>query len=769
VSAHVVPKALSFSGSAAPSGFEDDDKTTLESGWEEEASTTVEQGDVAEKLRALNLELPRRTITNVTSTQAGLDEPTIDDQRANAGLSMITPPSIMARLIITQGNDRGQEIEIIPGKTYTIGRAIDNDIVLTDIAVSRKHFDLRFERGAWVVADRGSGNGTLVNGSVEDQPFMLANGDQIEIGNTTFRFDHPGSPPRASAFDNRPTNGFHGAQTFETEMLEEEPSTVAGKPLRESARVETPQPAPLPPRPKTVPPPAPRPRTVSNPPPAPPVSFAPPAPAPLPAALAPTVAPHQGMQAIQPSMLHGMAQQSAHPGALPTTIPGQGPPMQPSPPHVQALPFTYPNVADHAQHMQHGHGKLMVASGMAPRDATATAHVPPTPYSNGIGFPASGFTQPPSISRRAKLVLAGAGLALAAAITTIAIIKAAGGGDDAPEAEADITDKGVEVRPIESPTQPADPPKADPPKADPPKVANDPPKTEPAKADPPPEVDPPKADPPKADPPKIEVAADPPEPDPPKADPPKADPPKVANNPPPKVDPPKVTKRDPPKADPPKVTKRDPPKADPPKVTKRDPPKADPPKRVAVAAVDTDSTKTTAAALFRGRKFNDAAKLLRATASKSSGSDVTELKTLAGLYEQFGRAFNVGMAPQTQPDDAWNRLNSAKSFDKEAVFHGEIDARLGEIASKAALRFVSTKQFFKAAQAVRLAERSGATSSTGIVRSAISDHAGELYAQAEREISSKPRDAKVKLRQIKSLVDAKNPWYVKADKLLKSS
>src|SRR5262249_46530927 len=139
VSAHVVPKALS------PFSDTDDEKTTIESGWEEEASTTVEQGEVQEKMRALGLEA--KTITgpsgsNSTNISTGVDEPTVDDQRANAALSLITPP-MLARLVITGGNDAGQEIEIQPGKNYTIGRGIDNDLVLTDIAVSRKHFDVR--------------------------------------------------------------------------------------------------------------------------------------------------------------------------------------------------------------------------------------------------------------------------------------------------------------------------------------------------------------------------------------------------------------------------------------------------------------------------------------------------------------------------------------------------------------------------------------------------------------------------------------------------
>ncbi|HMG57821.1 MAG TPA: FHA domain-containing protein, partial [Kofleriaceae bacterium] len=171
VSAHVVPKAPSFSTD------DEEEKTTIESGgWEEEASTTVEQGEVAEKVRALALGAasPARSNTAITSTNGSTvtDEPTVDDQRAIAAVALLPPPSV-ARLVITQGNDTGQSIEVHPGKTYMIGRGIDNDLVLIDIAVSRKYFDLRNDNGTWVLADRGSGNGTLVNNRLEDAPFML--------------------------------------------------------------------------------------------------------------------------------------------------------------------------------------------------------------------------------------------------------------------------------------------------------------------------------------------------------------------------------------------------------------------------------------------------------------------------------------------------------------------------------------------------------------------------------------------------------------------
>src|SRR5882724_7124133 len=151
VSAHVLPKAAAFSS-------EDDEKTTIESGgWEEEASTTVEQGEIADKIRALSLgqEALPRSNTAITSTDGNgvSDEPTVEDQRAAVALALMPPPSV-ARLIVTNGNDTGRQLEVRPGKTFTIGRGIDNDLVLTDITASRKHFDLRHENGSWILADR---------------------------------------------------------------------------------------------------------------------------------------------------------------------------------------------------------------------------------------------------------------------------------------------------------------------------------------------------------------------------------------------------------------------------------------------------------------------------------------------------------------------------------------------------------------------------------------------------------------------------------------
>src|SRR5690349_7413961 len=108
VSAHVVPKAK-----PSPEYDDENEKTAVESGWEDEASTTVEQGEVADKIRDL-VEAPRRPATGLTSTgNNSVDESTVDDQRANSQIAALSP-GLIGRLVITQGNDVGQEFEIRP-------------------------------------------------------------------------------------------------------------------------------------------------------------------------------------------------------------------------------------------------------------------------------------------------------------------------------------------------------------------------------------------------------------------------------------------------------------------------------------------------------------------------------------------------------------------------------------------------------------------------------------------------------------------------------
>ena len=77
----------------------------------------------------------------------------------------------------------------------TIGRALDNDIVLDDPRVSRHHAQLRLRQGHYVLYDTGSSGGTLVNSRPVSEVVLTA-GDVISLAGAQIIFgeDTP-TPP----------------------------------------------------------------------------------------------------------------------------------------------------------------------------------------------------------------------------------------------------------------------------------------------------------------------------------------------------------------------------------------------------------------------------------------------------------------------------------------------------------------------------------------------------------------------------------------------
>jgi tetratricopeptide (TPR) repeat protein len=100
-------------------------------------------------------------------------------------------------LHVIGGHDRGKRFDLnLP--EVRIGRGADQDVVLSDIAVSRRHVTVHAEGTRYRIKDLGSGNGTLVNGQrVETK--VLVDGDHIEIGQTVMRFEHAASRAQAAA------------------------------------------------------------------------------------------------------------------------------------------------------------------------------------------------------------------------------------------------------------------------------------------------------------------------------------------------------------------------------------------------------------------------------------------------------------------------------------------------------------------------------------------------------------------------------------------
>jgi Inner membrane component of T3SS, cytoplasmic domain/Domain of unknown function (DUF1707) len=69
--------------------------------------------------------------------------------------------------------------------SFTIGRDVGCDLVLSDMTVSRNHAGLRREAGGWVLSDAGSMNGTRLNGWRVTEPVPVRAGDEVMFGALT--------------------------------------------------------------------------------------------------------------------------------------------------------------------------------------------------------------------------------------------------------------------------------------------------------------------------------------------------------------------------------------------------------------------------------------------------------------------------------------------------------------------------------------------------------------------------------------------------------
>jgi DNA-binding response OmpR family regulator len=75
--------------------------------------------------------------------------------------------------------------------TITIGRAVENSIVITSKRVSREHARIRREGRRWYLEDLRSSNGVFLNEERVLSAMELRDGDHIHIGDVTFIYHDP--------------------------------------------------------------------------------------------------------------------------------------------------------------------------------------------------------------------------------------------------------------------------------------------------------------------------------------------------------------------------------------------------------------------------------------------------------------------------------------------------------------------------------------------------------------------------------------------------
>ncbi len=104
----------------------------------------------------------------------------------------------LAREIVEIVSDGGQAQPLEGAGPWTVGRSQDNDVVVSDPNVSRRHARLIREENGFVVEDLGSTNGTLLGGAPIDRE-RIESGDELTFGQSPVRFVRRiDSPGRAS-------------------------------------------------------------------------------------------------------------------------------------------------------------------------------------------------------------------------------------------------------------------------------------------------------------------------------------------------------------------------------------------------------------------------------------------------------------------------------------------------------------------------------------------------------------------------------------------
>ena len=103
-----------------------------------------------------------------------------------------------ATLVICNGEFEGTR-HAVDGEETLIGRNPRTDITLLDVKISREHAIVAWDqtRGTYTLEDLQSTNGSKVNGK-RIRSSDLVHGDELEIGQTKFKFLLKGSEAPAS-------------------------------------------------------------------------------------------------------------------------------------------------------------------------------------------------------------------------------------------------------------------------------------------------------------------------------------------------------------------------------------------------------------------------------------------------------------------------------------------------------------------------------------------------------------------------------------------
>ena len=121
---------------------------------------------------------------------------------------------------------KGQEHRLT-GELITIGRAVENDVVITSKRISREHAQVRREGWRVILEDLGSTNGTFLNDERVLTPVELRDEDRITVGDVTFVFHDPDITYRDTPFPTLEVDVAAGVVRVDRRLMELSPKEFA--------------------------------------------------------------------------------------------------------------------------------------------------------------------------------------------------------------------------------------------------------------------------------------------------------------------------------------------------------------------------------------------------------------------------------------------------------------------------------------------------------------------------------------------------------------
>jgi len=152
-------------------------------------SNAVATGDVRVYADRAPMPTLKAPTTSPERSAASADEIVEDDSNAEvipgatAVFAAPRPNTPRAQLAVRTAGQPVSRLNVRVG-TIRLGRALDNEIVLSDDKVSRRHGQISIRLGMLVYTDLGSTNGSYLNGSRVTE-IALGPGDVLQIGSST--------------------------------------------------------------------------------------------------------------------------------------------------------------------------------------------------------------------------------------------------------------------------------------------------------------------------------------------------------------------------------------------------------------------------------------------------------------------------------------------------------------------------------------------------------------------------------------------------------